>query len=116
VTVTDENKCIWYNGFIFDIPIIDCFTPVIYVPNIFSPNGDGQNDNLYMRGQGIKSLDFVIFDRWGEKVFETIDQTEFWDGTFKGKDMPVGIYAYHLKATMNDNQKIVKKGNISLVR
>ena len=116
VTVTDLNNCKELRTVQFEIPMIDCVAPVIYVPNIFSPNGDGQNDNLYVRGQGIKSLEFVIFDRWGEKIFETTEQSIFWDGKFKGKDMPVGVYAYLLKATMNDEQKIDKKGNISLVR
>jgi gliding motility-associated-like protein len=116
VTVSDVNNCKEIRTVQFDIPLIDCVSPVIYVPNIFSPNGDGQNDNLYVRGQGIKTLNFVIFDRWGEKIFETTDQSIFWDGKFKGKDMPVGVYAYLLKATMNDGQKVDKKGNISLVR
>jgi len=116
VTVTDLNNCKESKTILFNVPLIDCFSPVVYVPNIFSPNGDGQNDNLFVRGQGIKSLDFIIYDRWGEKVFETNDQTQFWDGTFKGKDMPVGVYSYHLKALMNNDKKIEKKGNISLVR
>ncbi len=116
VTVADQNNCAEVRTVQFDMPLIDCVIPVIYVPNIFSPNGDGQNDNLYVRGQGIKTLDFVIFDRWGEKVFETTDNTQYWDGKFKGKEMPVDVYAYHLKATMNDGRIINKKGNISLVR
>jgi gliding motility-associated-like protein len=116
VTVTDANNCKEVKTVQFDALVIDCVSPVIYVPNIFSPNGDGQNDNLYIRGQGIISFDFVIFDRWGEKIFETEEQMQYWDGTFQGKEMPVGVYAYHLKVTLNDSREINKKGNISLVR
>jgi gliding motility-associated-like protein len=116
VTVNDQNNCKEVESVTFDVILVDCFVPVIYVPNIFSPNGDGQNDKVYVHGRGIKSLDFVIYDRWGEKVFETSDNTIPWDGTFKGKDMPVDVYAYHLKATLDNDVNIDKKGNISLVR
>ena len=57
----------------------------LYVPNGFSPNGDGQNDVLYVRGGGVTEMSWVIYDRWGEKVFETTDPKQGWDGTYKGK-------------------------------
>ncbi|MES2620716.1 MAG: gliding motility-associated C-terminal domain-containing protein, partial [Bacteroidota bacterium] len=57
----------------------------VFVPNSFSPNGDGNNDEWLVYGEGIKSVDLKIFNRWGEKVFETDNQFEGWDGTSKGE-------------------------------
>jgi len=116
VTVTDSNQCVATRSVVFEMPIVDCFTPVLYIPNIFSPNGDGHNDVLYVHGRDIKTLLFRVFDRWGEKVFETTDQTLGWDGTYKGKNAPEDVYAYEAKVTMDDGTEINRKGNISLVR
>src|SRR5690606_9499157 len=61
-----------------------CDEPDIFIPNTFTPNGDGNNDLLFVRGRHITDLELMVFDRWGEKVFETRDQSIGWDGTFKG--------------------------------
>jgi gliding motility-associated-like protein len=99
------------------VKVISCeVTPVIYVPNIFSPNGDNINDILYVRGQAISNLEFIIYDRWGEKVFETTDQTKGWDGTFRGKPMDEAVYFWHLKATLGIDKQINWKGSLTLVR
>lgn len=97
------------------IIVEDCSEDVIYVPNIFSPNGDGQNDFLFVRGT-FKSLHFSVYDRWGEIVFETTDANMGWDGKFKGKPMNPGVFAYYAIIERNDGKKIVKSGNVSLVR
>jgi gliding motility-associated-like protein len=88
----------------------------IFVPNAFSPNGDGQNDILYFRGNGFKDLDFVIYDRWGEKVFETTDKQVGWDGTYKGVKLSTAVFSYYVKATNYSGTEIEKKGNVTLVR
>lgn len=88
----------------------------IFVPDIFSPNGDGINDVCYVRGKGISKLSFIVYDRWGEKVFETSNPDIGWNGTFKSKDAETGVYVYYLNATMFDDSKIEQKGDISLVR
>ncbi len=116
VTVTDSNNCVAIRSVTFEPILSDCSKPVIYVPNIFSPNGDGQNDVIYVHGVGIKTLSFLIYDRWGEKIFETSDQTIGWDGTYRGSYCPIEVYAYTLKATMSDGTEVKRKGNISLVR
>ncbi|HNW89910.1 MAG TPA: gliding motility-associated C-terminal domain-containing protein [Bacteroidales bacterium] len=115
VTVTDFKGCAGTNSIEFSV-YDDCLDPVVYVPNIFSPNDDGQNDIFYVRGQDIKYMDLLIYDRWGEKIFESEDIAVGWDGTYKGKEMPSGVYVYKLTVTMNDGSEIKKKGNISLVR
>lgn len=93
-----------------------CYLPHVWVPNIFSPNNDGQNDILYVRGMGIKTLTFYIYDRWGEKVFESTDPAIGWDGTYKNKPMNSAVYVYYLKAVLIDDKTVDKKGNITLVR
>jgi len=88
----------------------------IFLPDIFSPNKDGNNDVLYLRGNGVKEMKFQLFDRWGNKVFESSDVNNGWDGTYKGKDAEPGIYAYYLDVLMFNDKKITKKGDITLVR
>ncbi|MEN8927363.1 MAG: gliding motility-associated C-terminal domain-containing protein [Flavobacteriales bacterium] len=87
-----------------------------YVPQIFSPNGDGLNDLLFAYGNRFETLKFFIYNRWGEKVFETTDNSVGWDGTFRGRDAQAGVYVYYLEATILEGEKITLKGDITLVR
>ncbi len=88
----------------------------VFIPTAFSPNGDGQNDQLFVRGLCIQSLYFAIFNRWGEKVFEAIDKSNGWDGKYKGKECNSAVYMYYLKATLFDGTAISKQGNVTLLR
>jgi gliding motility-associated-like protein len=88
----------------------------VFVPNAFSPNNDGQNDILYVLSNCIKTMDFIVVDRWGNKVFESGNINNGWDGTYKGQPMNTGTYAYYLKATMQDGSSVEKHGNVTLVR
>lgn len=88
----------------------------IFLPDIFSPNKDGSNDVLYLRGNGVKEMKFQLYDRWGNKVFESVDVNFGWDGTYKGKDSEPGVYAYYIDVTLFNDKKITKKGDITLVR
>ncbi len=88
----------------------------LFVPNFFSPNNDGINDKLCVYGQCLESLSFSIFDRWGEKVFETTDQTVGWDGRYKGQMENAGVFMYSFNGTLTTGEKINKKGNITLMR
>ncbi len=87
----------------------------LFVPTAFSPNGDNENEILYVMGNCIEDLNFAIFDRWGEKVFETSDPTQGWDGTYKGKKLDAAVFVYYLKAKVN-NIDVDKHGNITLVK
>lgn len=89
---------------------------VVYVPNIFSPNNDGNNDILYVRSANIQELNFSIYNRWGEKVFETHDKNEGWNGNYKGKQCPPGVYYYMAEVVFTNGEKLMKKGNVTLVR
>jgi gliding motility-associated-like protein len=115
--VTDNNGC--QSTLLFDIvgSTEDCSPPHVYVPNIFSPNGDGENDMLYVRGEGIEYLEFIVFSRWGEKVFETTSIDIGWDGTYKGGQCEVGVYSYVLRITWTSStNRETFSGNITIVR
>ena len=90
--------------------------PLIGLPTAFSPNGDGENDILYVRGAAIETLDLKIFNRWGQLVFETTSMQKGWDGTFNGQPQPMEAYAYVLNATFIDGTAKQMKGNITLLR
>ena len=92
------------------------YNSILFIPNIFSPNNDGSNDVLYVRGENIKELIFSIYNRWGEKVFETRDKENGWDGKYQNKNCEIGVYAYTANITFLNGATIFKKGNVTLVR
>jgi gliding motility-associated-like protein len=96
------------------IVIADCGE--MYVPNAFTPNNDGANDVLYVRGICLESLTFMVFNRWGEKVFETTDQRVGWDGSYKGEDLNTGVFVYRLEGKTYDGVGFSLKGNVTLIR
>lgn len=88
----------------------------IYVANTFTPNGDGNNDIVYVHGEGIKSIAFYVYDQWGELIFTSADMSKGWDGYYKGTREPVGVYVYYVKAVTNSGLQLNKKGTITLLR
>mgnify|MGYP006151363745 CR=1 FL=1 len=93
-----------------------CGAPYIYVPNAFTPNQDGENDVMYVRGRNITELYFAIYDRWGELVFETKKQSVGWDGTYKGMKVDPAVFDYYLKYKCDGNEEHFMKGNITVIR
>ena len=93
-----------------------CADPDIFVPDAFTPNGDGNNDKLFVRGRHISSMELKIFDRWGEVVFQTKDQAKGWDGSYKGKPVDPAVYVYWLTAHCVDGQEYFTKGNVTVIR
>jgi gliding motility-associated-like protein len=88
------------------------------VPNAFTPNGDGENDQFCLQGWDVCSRYFniYIFNRWGEKVFESDDPLFCWTGKFRGETLNTDVYVYSISATFSDNFAITRKGNITLIR
>jgi gliding motility-associated-like protein len=86
------------------------------VPNAFSPNNDGKNDVLYVRGNFIQTMYFTVYDRWGQKMFETRNQNEGWDGTYKGKKLDPAVFGWYVEGTCEVGEKFFKKGNVTLLR
>lgn len=87
-----------------------------YIPNAFTPNNDGKNDVFKAYGSSIKSVELRVFNQWGELVYETKDKDKGWDGIFKGKQQPVGVYPFGVKVTFIDNTVITKRGTVNLIR
>ncbi|MAT54266.1 MAG: hypothetical protein CMN32_07265 [Saprospirales bacterium] len=116
LTVTNEEGCIAVRQITIYVVSPDCREPNIFVPNAFTPNGDGNNDVLYVRSNIIESMEFAIYNRWGQKVFETTEQSIGWDGTYKGQELPNDVFGYYLKAKCFNGEEFFKKGNISLMR
>ncbi len=96
--------------------IVDINCGDFFVPNVFSPNDDGLNDFINVHGRCIQSFVLQIFNRWGEKVFETSSMSESWDGTWRGKKLDTGVFVYSAEGTSIDGQNFKFKGNITLLR
>ncbi|MCS3802276.1 gliding motility-associated C-terminal domain-containing protein [Niastella sp. OAS944] len=88
----------------------------VFFPNMFSPNGNKVDDEFKVYSNVVKSMRLMIFNQWGQKVFETSDVTAGWDGTYQGKPQPVGVYVYVATLRLNDNTTVTKKGSLSLIR
>lgn len=90
--------------------------PTLYIPNAFSPNGDGENDVFFIYGSGIKEFTLRVFDRWGTFIYESQNIEQGWNGTFKGKVMDQGVYVYYLKMVLKNLTIENRKGSIMLLR
>ena len=88
----------------------------VYIPNIFSPNGNGENDILYVRGKGVSEMTFTIYNRWGQIIFQSNSLDNGWDGTFGGKPVNAGVFVYVLKGEFINGDSIDLKGNVTLVK
>ena len=119
VTIYDQQPtgiCAKTAGILIEVYDFICAPPVIYLPNAFTPNGDGINDVLYLRGRNLTDMQLQIFNRWGEIVFETEKQDMGWDGSYRGEPCSPAVYVYQLRATCADGQEYFGKGNITLIR
>jgi len=94
---------------------VHCCT--VLIPNAFSPNGDGINDNFGLITEAAQEINqFAIYNRWGERVFISFAPFETWNGTYKGRPAEAGTYYYYLKYTCSNGEVFIKKGDITLVR
>jgi gliding motility-associated-like protein len=111
--VSDDRSCVDFDS----VKIRTFKEPDIYVPNAFTPNGDGKNDLFYVFPVGF-GLDYLkIFDRWGNLVFATANHTKGWDGTFNGQQLNSGAFVWIATGkNKKTNQPVVKKGTIMLIR
>jgi gliding motility-associated-like protein len=116
VTATDRQGCTTSANVTVLVRAFECIEPYIYIPNGFSPNGDGKNDMLFVRGNAIDDMELLIYNRWGEKVFESTKQDVGWDGTFRGKLLSPDVYAFYLRVRCFNGQDFIKQGNITLLR
>ncbi len=112
VTVTNTEGCQLIDSVYLEVDP----SSNIYVPNIFSPNGNEPNNIYYIRGKGIQQFNLVIFNRWGQSVFESTDIKNGWDGTKNGTPLNQGVFVYKLNATFYSGEEFNQTGNITLVR
>ena len=114
VAVTDVSNC-----FTISYPLTLTVQKIYSVdlPQAFTPNGDGINDEVYVKGWGLKELVVLrIFNRFGQVVFETTDINQGWDGTFKGKPQPMETYTYVVQVLTHEDKVLSKTGSIRLLR
>lgn len=109
---------------------LDCVTEIripvtvipnydLFIPNVFTPNGDGANDmfEFFANKPAIKQIEMLVFNRIGEKVFDSRDINFRWDGTYKGVAQNPGVYVYHMKVVFMDNHsESGYKGSVTLLR
>ena len=101
---------------IFDLPVDVIINPLLDVPNAFTPGRFGINSVVNVRGFGIVKMDWKIYNRWGQLIFQSASKRQGWDGTFKGILQPIDVYGYTLDAEFSDGKKIRKTGDITLLR
>ncbi len=118
VGITDTNGC--SNTGSIQVIVI-CSNSNLFIPNTFSPNGDGSNDVFYPRGRGLNRVRSLrIFNRWGEVVFErrdfpVNDAASGWNGTFKGRKPQADVYVYQAEVFCDNGELIKLNGNIALI-
>ncbi len=88
----------------------------IYVPNAFTPNGDGLNDNFFVKWIGVKEFHVMLFDRWGMMIYESFDPNFQWDGSLHGLDSQEGAYTYVIEARGQLSEKMKRAGTVTLLR
>ncbi|MEO0066374.1 MAG: hypothetical protein RI983_1700, partial [Bacteroidota bacterium] len=98
------------------VPVAITIVPSFNVPNAFSPNGDGVNDRIFVRGFGISKMSWRIYNRWGTLVYYGTSPVDGWDGTYNGKLQPQEVYHYTLEIEFSNKEKATKKGDITLLR
>ncbi|GEM_PF-435239 len=121
---TETRKYYLTNSDVYGCEVYDSVTVFVEqaffagIPNIFSPNGDNNNDVLWVRGNGISETGFVmrVWDRYGKMVFESYNQNDGWDGTFKGNEAPQGGYMYEVRMQFLDGTVEQLTGSVTLVR
>jgi gliding motility-associated-like protein len=122
VLVTDTNNCADTACITIDVDYLCDLT----VPNAFSPNNDGHNDLFVINGweKCVTSFSIRIYNRWGEKVFESDNLTKAWDGKYKTGEEAIGgnqkinsaVFVYYIQATLISGEEVIKQGNISVIR
>ena len=120
VTVTDANNCTDTACATVTIEPLPCSDDInLYIPNAFSPNEDGENDVLklfYVNYSCIKTYKLIIYNRWGEKVYETTNPADEWDGSFRNQSEESALFVWYLNAELISGKKIERKGNVSLLK
>lgn len=113
---TDTTGCQYTASVTLHCSAIECGESLLFIPNAFTPNDDGQNDRLCFRSENISAFHIAIFSRWGEKVYESYDPSECWDGRYHDNPCLPGVYYYtcHIRCANNEENDL--KGDVTIVR
>ena len=118
VEVTDKNGCSKRDS--VKVTLENCKDCKIYIPTAFTPNNDGTNDifKALQNCNNISGLNFTmrIYNRWGQLIFKSNDINKGWDGTYKNRLLPNGVYIYSFNYSYKPNESIIKKGQIVLIK
>jgi gliding motility-associated-like protein len=114
LTAIDTNGCVNRDSVIVTVEVLT----IVDLPTAFSPNGDGLNDVFHIvRWLNIERIkEFAVYNRWGNKVFSTTNILDGWNGYYLDMEQPVGTYVWMVIANTRDNQEVLHKGNVTLVR
>jgi gliding motility-associated-like protein len=117
--------CVTANN-IYNCPSTDCIKITIdsicgniFIPNVFAPAEGGDEENNCFKVYGtdcVETMELAVFNRWGEKVYETTNLSDCWDGTFRGQELNTDAFVYYFKATLYSGDSITKQGNVTLLR
>lgn len=119
VMFVSGDGCVIYDTIRIKVKEIICKDPYIFVPNAFTPNGDGKNDYFkpYYPNTMIRNAYFAVYDRWGNIIYESDKLYDNgWDGTYKGEKLSSDVYAFYLKAECINGEQYFHKGNVTLLR
>jgi len=123
LSIRDDQNCLLMQSIEIEDPeiiSINCWRDLIFIPNAFSPNGDGKNDvfEIFTADQTILPSGFRldIFDRWGNLIYTAENQLPKWDGRYKGTLLNPGIYMYVISIAVNADQTNYLKGSVTLIR
>ncbi|MFA5574175.1 MAG: gliding motility-associated C-terminal domain-containing protein [Brumimicrobium sp.] len=111
-SVVGDNGCVGRDTVTITVNLVDG----VDVPDAFSPNGDGYNDRLRPLGNGIVEIDFKIYNRYGQLVYETDDISDSWDGTYNGESLNQGVFFWTLKYKLLDESNHSKSGSVTLIK
>lgn len=112
LTAVDTNGCVNRDTVFVEVTQ----ESALYIPSAFTPNSDGSNDIFYPEGYGLEEIHMMIFNRWGEKIFDTSKVGQGWDGTYKGELVQQDVYSYVIYAKPYIGNKIRRIGSVTVVR
>lgn len=116
VSVPIAGSCTFNDTVRVVVRALICDEPFVFFPTGFSPNADGENDELKLESNIATEVYWVIYNRWGEKIFEATALDDAWDGSFRGKPQPAETYGYYLRVGCIGGETLEKKGNVTLLR
>lgn len=117
VIATNDAGCSDSSSVLIEVEdVLICNESTLFIPSAFTPNGDGRNDVWRIRGQSIEAVDVMVYNRWGQKIFETTDLQQGWDGRFEGKPAEGEVFGYYARVWCIGGEEIIRKGNVTILK